>query len=58
MKNYLLELSQTELKRLYNTGMMPALFTEDGRYDFEEMEKVEQKMMFGYVNEEKLNVYT
>ena len=52
-KNYLLELSQTELKRLYNTGMMPTLFTEDGRYDFEEMEKVKQKMMFGYVSNEK-----
>lgn len=51
MKNYLLDLSQTELKRLYNTGMMPALFTENGKYDFEEMKKVKQKMMFGYVME-------
>lgn len=54
MKNYLLDLSQTELKRLYNTCMMPALFTEDGKYDDEEMEKVEQKMIFGYVKEDKI----
>ena len=51
--NYLLELSQTELKRLYKTGMMPALFTEDGRYDFEEMEKVKQKMIYGYVKDDR-----
>ena len=51
MENYLLNLSSTELKRLHNTGMMPVLFTEDGRYDFDEMAKVKAKMILGYVPE-------
>ena len=51
MENYLLNLSSTELKRLHNTGMMPALFTKDGRYDFDEMAKVTAKMILGYIPE-------
>ena len=51
MENYLLNLSQTELQRLHNPCMMPALFTKDGRYDFDEMAKVKAKMILGYVPE-------
>ena len=57
MENYLLNLSSTELKRLYNTCMMPALFTEDGRYDFDEMAKVKAKMILGYVPKDYKNFW-
>ena len=57
MENYLLNLSSTELKYLHNTGMMPALFTEDGRYDFDEMAKVKAKMILGYVPKDYKNFW-
>ena len=56
MENYLLNLSSTELKRLHNTCMMPALFTEDGRYD-DEMAKVKTKMILGYVPKDYKNFW-
>lgn len=54
MENYLLDLSSTELKRLYNTGMLPAPFTPDGRYDFETADKIYQKANFGYYTDEPI----
>ena len=57
MENYLLNLSSTELRHLHNTGMMPALFTKDGRYDFDEMAKVKAKMILGYVPEDYKNFW-
>ena len=57
MENYLLNLSSTKLRHLHNTCMMPALFTEDGRYDFDEMAKVKAKMILGYVPKDYKNFW-
>ena len=46
--------SQLELQSLINTGMLPAPFTPDGRYDFETADKIYQKANFGYYTDEPL----
>ena len=51
-KSMLEDMTQEELQRLYNSGMMAMPMTKEGYWDFETLKKIKDKIHFGYYNKE------
>ena len=49
-KTMLEDMTREELKRLYNSGMMPMPTTKEGNYDFKTRDKIIQKIVLGNYN--------
>ena len=49
-KTMLEDMTREELKRLYNSGMMPMPITKEGNYDFKTRDKIIQKIVLGNYN--------
>ena len=42
------DMTREELQRLYNSGMMAMPMTKEGHWDFETLNKIKDKIQFGY----------
>lgn len=47
-KTLLEDMPREQLTRLYNSGMMPMPKTKEGYFDFKTLEKIKNKISFGY----------